>query len=321
MTRSVLGPTRDGARARPHPDRSRLQSVAASWTERDQRDLCGSLPAPGLTILQLFELHSQATSEQGDASSSRRPLNFRVPAVWIPGPQTHAPSGLASSIGRGSARPSRSFEGRYAPQSGHSILRSRPVPTHGLPSGSSNHRTEDGRHDDRVVGVANDRDEVGHQVDGDGQVDEKKPKANPNLAGQAGVGCEASEKPYRVGKDPEGLPEHRPSRAGHEDEGDQRKPSKRESDPDRDQTSPDRPVLTSTRCVYRLPLAAHEPMRATGLSSAGTSCPDPSRNCRRGGSQSSASFRSTDQPQLVQQYPANSRLLSDIVNLRHGASS
>ncbi len=57
MTRSVPGPTRDGARARPRPDRSRLQAMAASLTERDQRICADLYEHRVLTTFQLFELH------------------------------------------------------------------------------------------------------------------------------------------------------------------------------------------------------------------------------------------------------------------------
>lgn len=57
MTRSVPGPTRDDARARPRADRSRLQSVAASLTERDQRICVDLYEHRVLTTFQLFELH------------------------------------------------------------------------------------------------------------------------------------------------------------------------------------------------------------------------------------------------------------------------
>ncbi len=68
MTRSVRGPTRDGARARPSPDRSRLQAMAALLTERDHR-VCADLyehRAP----LELFEVQFPRLRSSRDACSN-----------------------------------------------------------------------------------------------------------------------------------------------------------------------------------------------------------------------------------------------------------
>jgi len=57
VTRSVATPTHDRARARPRTDRLRLQSIAASITERDQRICIDLFEHRILTTIQLYELH------------------------------------------------------------------------------------------------------------------------------------------------------------------------------------------------------------------------------------------------------------------------
>ena len=57
MTGSVPTPTRERARARPRTDRLRLQSIAASITERDQRICIDLFEHRILTTIQLYELH------------------------------------------------------------------------------------------------------------------------------------------------------------------------------------------------------------------------------------------------------------------------
>jgi hypothetical protein len=57
VTRSVATPTRDRARARPRTDRSQLQEIAASLTERDERICVDLFEHRILTTIQLFELH------------------------------------------------------------------------------------------------------------------------------------------------------------------------------------------------------------------------------------------------------------------------
>ena len=57
VTRSVATPTHHRARARPRTDRLRLQSIAASITERDQRICIDLFEHRILTTIQLYELH------------------------------------------------------------------------------------------------------------------------------------------------------------------------------------------------------------------------------------------------------------------------
>ena len=57
VTGSVPTPTRERARARPRTDRLRLQSIAASITERDQRICIDLFEHRILTTIQLYELH------------------------------------------------------------------------------------------------------------------------------------------------------------------------------------------------------------------------------------------------------------------------
>ena len=57
VTRSVASPTHNRARARPRTDRLRLQSIAASITDRDQHICIDLFEHRILTTIQLYELH------------------------------------------------------------------------------------------------------------------------------------------------------------------------------------------------------------------------------------------------------------------------
>jgi hypothetical protein len=63
----------------------------------------------------------------------------------------------------------------------------RPVLVDRCWSGAPGDRAQRERNDERVVGVAEDRDEVGHQVDGAGQVDDQQAEAETHAAGQARI--------------------------------------------------------------------------------------------------------------------------------------
>ncbi len=85
MTRSVEGPTRDRARARPRTDRLRLQRMAASVTERDQR-ICEDLFEHRiLTTIHLYELHFRTYPR-----ARKRLLElYRLGLVWRTRPPKH----------------------------------------------------------------------------------------------------------------------------------------------------------------------------------------------------------------------------------------
>lgn len=57
VTRLVASLTHDRARARPRTDRAKLQAIAASLTERDQRICLDLFEHRILTTIQLYELH------------------------------------------------------------------------------------------------------------------------------------------------------------------------------------------------------------------------------------------------------------------------
>ncbi len=85
MTRSVEGPTRDGARARPRTDRLRLQRVAASLTERDQRICADLFEHRILTTIQLYELHFRTYPR-----ARKRLLElYRLGLIWRTRPPKH----------------------------------------------------------------------------------------------------------------------------------------------------------------------------------------------------------------------------------------
>jgi hypothetical protein len=85
VTRSVEGPTRDRARARPRTDRLRLQSIAASVTERDQRICADLFEHRVLTTIQLYELHFRTYPR-----ARKRLLElYRLGLIWRTRPPKH----------------------------------------------------------------------------------------------------------------------------------------------------------------------------------------------------------------------------------------
>jgi hypothetical protein len=85
VTRSVETPTRDRARARPRTDRLKLQSIAVSLTERDQRICIDLFEHRILTTIQLYELHFHTY-----ARARKRLLElYRLGLVWRTRPPKH----------------------------------------------------------------------------------------------------------------------------------------------------------------------------------------------------------------------------------------
>lgn len=85
MTRPVEPPTRDRARARPRTDRLRLQSIAASITERDQRICADLFEHRILTTIQLYELHFRTYPR-----ARKRLLElYQLGLVWRSRPPKH----------------------------------------------------------------------------------------------------------------------------------------------------------------------------------------------------------------------------------------
>jgi Replication-relaxation len=85
VTRSVETPTRDRARARPRTDRLKLQSIAVSLTERDQRICIDLFEHRILTTIQLYELHFQTYPR-----ARKRLLDlYRLGLVWRTRPPKH----------------------------------------------------------------------------------------------------------------------------------------------------------------------------------------------------------------------------------------
>jgi hypothetical protein len=85
VTRSVETPTRDRARARPRTDRLKLQSIAVSLTERDQRICIDLFEHRILTTIQLYELHFRTY-----ARARKRLLDlYRLGLVWRTRPPKH----------------------------------------------------------------------------------------------------------------------------------------------------------------------------------------------------------------------------------------
>jgi hypothetical protein len=66
------------------------------------------------------------------------------------------------------------------------------VPVDGLDTRFAGDRAQRNGHDHGIVGVADHRDEVRDQVDGQGQVDQEQRQPDPHAARQGGVGCQAA---------------------------------------------------------------------------------------------------------------------------------
>jgi hypothetical protein len=79
-------------------------------------------------------------------------------------------------------------------------------------AGPPDDRPQDQGHDDHVVGVPEDGDEVRHQVDRRGQVAEQQHQAQPHATGQRPVGRQTAQQPQQVGQQAEDVAQ--PERLG-----------------------------------------------------------------------------------------------------------
>ena len=89
------------------------------------------------------------------------------------------------------------------PAQGHEPVRAaRPMPAQRFEPYFVDHSAQDGDGHNRVVGVAQDRDEVGNEVNGQGQVGHQQAQPDPDAAGKGDVGGQIFEQPDQVGQDP-----------------------------------------------------------------------------------------------------------------------
>ena len=82
-------------------------------------------------------------------------------------------------------------EPAQADHGGKAIVGSWPVPLQCLQAGPAHDRAEYCGHDDGVIGIAQDRDDV----DGDGKVGQQQPQAHPDAPGQRPVAGQAPQQP------------------------------------------------------------------------------------------------------------------------------
>jgi hypothetical protein len=122
-----------------------------------------------------------------------------------------------------------------------SLLGAGPVTGDRVRSGPADHRSQDERDEDRVVGVAEDRDEVGDQVDRHRQVGEQAPQPEAYAAGQRGVAREPGDEPEQVGQQPDRVTEGTALRPGQRQEGDEGRPEQEQAGPRREETGLDLP--------------------------------------------------------------------------------
>lgn len=91
--------------------------------------------------------------------------------------------------------------------------------------GAADQSSQDNDHDDDVVGVAEQWDEVGDQVDGRGQVGGNQPEGEPMPAGDVAVASEAADEAGRVGDQPERFPQIDARRLADDEPADEDDPS------------------------------------------------------------------------------------------------
>jgi hypothetical protein len=72
------------------------------------------------------------------------------------------------------------------------------VPTDRLRSAAADDRSQGESNDDRVIGIADDRYEVGHQVDGQGKVGQQQPESNANTTRKRGIPGKPREKAKQI---------------------------------------------------------------------------------------------------------------------------
>lgn len=80
-----------------------------------------------------------------------------------------------------------------------------PVPVDRGWSGQSNDRSQRERHDDHIVCVPEDWDEVRDEVYGEDEVGQEETESRADAAGDRSVPGQCSQQPYEVGHEPLGL--------------------------------------------------------------------------------------------------------------------
>jgi hypothetical protein len=107
-----------------------------------------------------------------------------------------------------------------------------------LHPGMAHHRPQHGGNDDRIVGVAHDRDEVGHEVDGGCQVSQQQCQPDPHAARQAAIGGQAWQQPQHIRQQPQRLT-HQPAARPHDHQcRDQYRPGQQQPNGDPEQQIP-----------------------------------------------------------------------------------
>jgi hypothetical protein len=123
-------------------------------------------------------------------------------------------------------RRSRPREAAYGPQS---LLVAGPVTGDGLRPGPADDPAQHERDEDRVVGVTEDRDEVGDQVDRHRQVGEQQPRTQAHPTGQRWVAREPRDEAEQIRKQPDGVPESAAFGPGQRQEQDEDQPQQEQT--------------------------------------------------------------------------------------------
>ena len=82
--------------------------------------------------------------------------------------------------------------------------------------------------DDGVVRISDDGDEVGNEVDGDGEVGQEEPEPHAHSAGQGPIAGEACDEADEVGKQPGGVGRGAGAGSADDEDDDEREPERQE---------------------------------------------------------------------------------------------
>src|SRR3990170_7343763 len=163
-----------------------------------------------------------------------RPI--RLPPPSDSGPKHPHPSWVAG-------------ESREPPERGESLRRAGPVPADRVGAGTPDDRTQHRGDDDDVVGVADHRDEVGNQVEREGQVGEQEPEPDAYPPVERAVGRESPEQSHGVRKQADRLLQRALGRSTNPDDHDEHEPRGQHRAPDRDEDPDQRGHRKPASCI------------------------------------------------------------------------
>src|SRR4051812_1295864 len=118
------------------------------------------------------------------------------------------------------------------------MLGARPMPTNGFSAGALNDRAQNPADNDGIVGVAEDGNEIGDQIEGHGEISQEQPEPNPNSARQSVVARQTAKEPKRIGQQSKCLAQQRAFGTNAKQDQDQDAPREQQAKRDPRQDAP-----------------------------------------------------------------------------------